>query len=145
MLSNPQSSLQGQQRTAPPSHAAKHLIVLQHGLIGMPEDLACMALNVTHSGCILLNSKTSSMLLTLDGVDVCGDRLAQEVCHYAAELTSQGIVINQISFIGYSLGGGSLLSMHLESKPASNHLGKHASPSVLPSFLRTQLCLQACS
>lgn len=64
-----------------------------------------MALKVEHAGYILLNSNSSPMLCTLDGVDVCGDRLVEEVVSFTQASTACGLVIKRISFIGYSLGG----------------------------------------
>lgn len=43
--------------------------------------------------------------LTYDGVDVCGDRLAQYVKEACSRLADAATPVTKISFIGYSLGG----------------------------------------
>lgn len=103
MSSSTGPSFQGQQSNAT---SPQHLVVIQHGLIGSFRDMALMALKVEHAGYIHLNSNCSPMLYTLDGVDVCGDRLVEEVVNFTQASTLRGVCIKRISFIGYSLGGG---------------------------------------
>lgn len=84
-----------------------HLVVLVHGLWGKPEHLWCIEENLraAHPDANLLLSKSNLGNRTYDGVDVCGERIAEEVQEEVKRLEKDGTEIERISFVGYSFGG----------------------------------------
>lgn len=93
-------------RSAPQPGTA-HLAVLHHGLWGSCRDLYFVEAKLIESGWLVLNSTCNSERYTYDGIDVCGDRLVRETHSCCNRWLSKGIRVTKISFIGYSLGGGS--------------------------------------
>ncbi|KAL6760525.1 putative serine esterase-domain-containing protein, partial [Haematococcus lacustris] len=87
-----------------------HLVVLQHGLWGTPEDMDFVA-NMLRRGTdprrvVVLNSGVNASRLTYDGIDVLGDRLAALVMAFCDRLAAGGCRrVTAISFVSYSLGG----------------------------------------
>jgi hypothetical protein len=81
-----------------------HLIVLHHGLWGVPMHLDMMRRTLEHKfpedTVRILNCDKSPAGNTYDGVDVCGDRLVDLVKTTAATEN-----VTKLSLIGYSLGG----------------------------------------
>lgn len=69
--------------------------------------MVVMASQLEERGCTVLNSHASSFLRTLDGVDVCGDRLAEAINSFVQARARRGLCLTEISFVGYSFGGGS--------------------------------------
>ncbi|CAL5205270.1 unnamed protein product [Lathyrus oleraceus] len=81
-----------------------HLIVMVNGLIGSAENWKYAAkqfLKRYPYDAIVHCSESNSSKLTFDGVDVTGDRLAEEVISVIKRHPS----VQKISFIAHSLGG----------------------------------------
>ncbi|KAG1700785.1 hypothetical protein DVH05_011672 [Phytophthora capsici] len=86
---------------------ATHLVVLQHGLLGSKHDFARFVEIFRsqfqsdelylHSG----ESNATSFFQTYDGVDLGGERLADEIQQIAAKMPK----LQKLSMIGHSLGG----------------------------------------
>ncbi|XP_072987401.1 putative lipase ROG1 [Typha latifolia] len=83
---------------------ADHLVMMVHGILGSTSDWKFAADQfvrrlpdkvIVHCSACNMNS------LTLDGVDVMGERLAEEV----AEIVNRRPHIQKISFIAHSVGG----------------------------------------
>ncbi|CAG8664111.1 11935_t:CDS:2 [Acaulospora morrowiae] len=93
-----------------------HLVVFIHGLWGNPGHLQYFVDRFVEKhgkNTEVLNVKCNTSSYTYDGVDLCGDRIVEEIYENLdsfrkAHTNSDGIVnkkITKISFIGYSLGG----------------------------------------
>ncbi|KAK1441489.1 hypothetical protein QVD17_07419 [Tagetes erecta] len=85
-------------------HSPTHLVVMVNGLIGSAKDWRYAAkqfLKKYPNDLIVHCSKCNSALATLDGVDVMGTRLADEVISVIQRHPN----LHKISFIGHSLGG----------------------------------------
>ncbi|KAB2629684.1 hypothetical protein D8674_034479 [Pyrus ussuriensis x Pyrus communis] len=81
-----------------------HLIVLVNGLIGSAENWKYGAkefLKRYPEDVVAHCSECNSSMLTFDGVDVMGERLAEEVISVIKRHPS----VQKISFVGHSLGG----------------------------------------
>ncbi|KAJ1409790.1 hypothetical protein SESBI_22416 [Sesbania bispinosa] len=81
-----------------------HLIIMVNGLIGRARDWKFAAkqfLARYPQDAIVHCSERNSSMLTFDGVDVMGDRLAEEVISVIKRHPS----VQKISFVGHSLGG----------------------------------------
>jgi hypothetical protein len=96
---------------------AVHLVVLQHGLWGRPDDVvrlaaflqaafeAADAREQLQDRVVVLNSTCNVRVLTYDGIDVCGARLAKLVQETVGQQQQEGAPVVKLSLIGYSLGG----------------------------------------
>ena len=101
--------------TAPePAAAAGHLLVLVHGLWGVPQQLRPLgeglAARLTDAGGggtkpVVLLSKANALVKSREGIEACAGRLADEVRAAVAGSEREGVPIEKISFIGHSLGG----------------------------------------
>ncbi|KAL2340076.1 hypothetical protein Fmac_008016 [Flemingia macrophylla] len=81
-----------------------HLVIMVNGLIGSAENWKFAAkqfLKRYPEDAIVHCSERNSSMLTFDGVDVMGDRLAEEVISVIKRHPS----VQKISFVGHSLGG----------------------------------------
>lgn len=81
-----------------------HLIIMVNGLIGSAENWKFAAkqfLKRYPEDAVVHCSERNSSMLTFDGVDVMGDRLAEEVISVIKRHPS----VQKISFVGHSLGG----------------------------------------
>ncbi|KAL4385973.1 hypothetical protein GQ457_09G000220 [Hibiscus cannabinus] len=81
-----------------------HLVVMVNGLIGSAQNWRFTAkqfLKNYPEYVIVHCSERNSSMLTFDGVDVMGDRLAEEV----KSVISRHPSFQKISFVGHSLGG----------------------------------------
>ncbi|KAK7282945.1 hypothetical protein RIF29_12085 [Crotalaria pallida] len=81
-----------------------HLIIMVNGLIGSAKDWKFAAKQILKRyphDTIVHCSESNSAKLTFDGVDVMGDRLAEEVTSVVKRHPS----VQKISFVGHSLGG----------------------------------------
>ncbi|KAE8659200.1 putative Hydrolase [Hibiscus syriacus] len=81
-----------------------HLVVMVNGLIGSAQNWRFAAkqfLKKYPEDVIVHCSERNSLMLTFDGVDVQGDRLAEEV----KSVISRHPSVQKISFVGHSLGG----------------------------------------
>lgn len=83
----------------------------------------------------ILSAKTNSDSFTYDGVDLGGERVAQEIEDYIEDLERDGTQIKKISIVGYSLGGlvarytiGLLLSRGIFDKIEPINFTTFASP-----------------
>lgn len=96
---------------------AVHLVVLQHGLWGRPDDVARLAAFLQaafeaadareqlQDRVVVKNSTCNARVLTYDGIDVCGARLAKFVQETVEQQQQEGAKVVKLSLIGYSLGG----------------------------------------
>ncbi|XP_012068134.1 putative lipase ROG1 [Jatropha curcas] len=81
-----------------------HLVVMVNGLMGSAQNwkFAAKRFLIHYPRDIIVHcSKANSLTLTFDGVDVMGERLAEEVISVIERHPS----VKKISFIGHSLGG----------------------------------------
>ncbi|KAL0920818.1 hypothetical protein M5K25_009988 [Dendrobium thyrsiflorum] len=81
-----------------------HLVVMVHGILGSTTDWLFGANQFAKSfpDKIIVHCSTCNMRrLTLDGVDVMGERLAEEV----ADVTNSRPELKKISFVAHSVGG----------------------------------------
>ncbi|KAH1124909.1 hypothetical protein GYH30_014515 [Glycine max] len=81
-----------------------HLIIMVNGLVGSAQNWKFAAkqfLKRYPKDTIVHCSERNSSMLTFDGVDVMGDRLAEEVISVIKRHPS----VQKISFVGHSLGG----------------------------------------
>ncbi|XP_020600196.1 putative lipase ROG1 [Phalaenopsis equestris] len=86
--------------TSPPDH----LVVMVHGILGSTTDWLFGANQFVKSfpGKIIVHCSERNMhKLTLDGVDVMGERLAEEV----ADVINSKPELKKISFVAHSVGG----------------------------------------
>ena len=70
-----------------------HLVVIQHGLWGHPDNtkyLANLLEEQLGEGFVFLNCAENIGNLTYDGIDVCGDRLHEAIKAKMAELAMDG-------------------------------------------------------
>ncbi|KAK5170111.1 uncharacterized protein LTR77_004695 [Saxophila tyrrhenica] len=92
-----------------PASTAEHLCVLVHGLWGNPNHLNYLrdTLQAQHpeDRLHILAAKSNADGWTYDGVEVGGERIANEIEQKIKELEQAGSKIKRISMIGYSLGG----------------------------------------
>ncbi|KAL8490265.1 hypothetical protein ACS0TY_025484 [Phlomoides rotata] len=82
----------------------RHLIVMVNGIIGSAQNWRYAAkqfVKAYPSDVIVHCSESNSSLLTLDGIDVMGKRLADEVI----SVVDRHPNLEKISFVGHSLGG----------------------------------------
>ncbi|MCJ1391425.1 hypothetical protein MMC18_004289 [Xylographa bjoerkii] len=91
------------------SSKADHLCVLVHGLWGNPQHLEYLrsTLEERHGKDkmrIVVATRNSDMY-TYDGIEVGGERVAQEIEEEVEHLEKDGIYIKKLSMVGYSLGG----------------------------------------
>lgn len=85
-----------------------HLFVMIHGLWGGPHHVSSLSECLKH--CLpqvhILRPKGILYFRTYDGVKLCGDVVIQEIFEEIRRLLQEkNIRINEISFVGYSLGG----------------------------------------
>ncbi|GFP87594.1 putative lipase yor059c [Phtheirospermum japonicum] len=85
-------------------HLPTHLIVMVNGIIGSAQNWRYAAkqfVKAYPNDVIVHCSESNSTMLTFDGVDVMGKRLADEVISVVARHPN----LQKISFVGHSLGG----------------------------------------
>ncbi|XP_024022926.1 putative lipase ROG1 [Morus notabilis] len=81
-----------------------HLVIMVNGLVGKAQNWKFAAkqfLKKYPNDVVVHCSECNSLVLTLDGVDVMGDRLAEEVI----SVIKRHPGVQKISFVGHSLGG----------------------------------------
>ncbi|XP_010458329.1 PREDICTED: putative lipase YOR059C [Camelina sativa] len=101
-----------------------HLVVMVNGLIGSAQNwrfAAKQMLKTYPQGLLVHCSKRNRSTQTFDGVDVMGERLAEEVRSVIKRHPS----LQKISFVGHSLGG-------LVARYAIGRLYEQESPEELP-------------
>ncbi|KAG5558281.1 hypothetical protein RHGRI_008269 [Rhododendron griersonianum] len=84
--------------------SADHLVVMVHGILGSSKDWKFAAeqfVRMIPDKVFVHRSERNTASLTLDGVDVMGDRLAEEIL----ELIKQKPSLRKISFVAHSVGG----------------------------------------
>ncbi|KAG1359273.1 putative lipase C4A8.10 [Cocos nucifera] len=113
---------------AAPASSPDHLVVMVHGILGSTADWQYGArefVKMLPDRVIVHCSECNMYRLTLDGVDVMGERLADEV----VGVISRKPEIRKISFIAHSVGGLvaryaiGRLYRHPEGNPSQEHLG----------------------
>ncbi|RIA96865.1 putative serine esterase-domain-containing protein [Glomus cerebriforme] len=86
-----------------------HLVVFVHGLWGNPSHLQYLVeqFGEKHGDHVhILNAKSNSSEYTYDGINVCGDRLVEEINSEVKSLQDKPLIkVTRFSIIGYSLGG----------------------------------------
>ncbi|KCV70012.1 hypothetical protein H696_03479 [Fonticula alba] len=90
------------------SGSNKHLFVLSHGFCGIPSNMTYLytrLMKYGRSNVVVLNATSNTGFLTMDGIDICGERLVEEILDCIQTHRDTGISINRISFVGYSMGG----------------------------------------
>ncbi|XP_008801790.1 lipid droplet phospholipase 1-like isoform X1 [Phoenix dactylifera] len=90
--------------SASPASSPDHLVVMVHGILGSTADWqygASEFVKMLQNKVIVHCSECNMYRLTLDGVDVMGERLADEV----VEVINKKPEIQKISFIAHSVGG----------------------------------------
>ncbi|KAF2262839.1 lipase/serine esteras-like protein [Lojkania enalia] len=94
---------------ASPSSKPNHLCVLVHGLWGTPDHLKFLATSLRdkypEDKLHILVPKRNSGSFTYDGIELGGERVANEVEETLEDLARSGHEIKKLSVIGYSLGG----------------------------------------
>ncbi|KAJ6791047.1 putative lipase [Iris pallida] len=86
------------------SSTADHLVILVHGILGCAANWKYVANQFVRTlpDKVTIHSSESNMFrLTLDGVDVMGERLAAEVI----EVVNRRPEVKRISFVAHSVGG----------------------------------------
>ncbi|KAK4434286.1 putative lipase ROG1 [Sesamum alatum] len=86
------------------NHLPTHLVVMVNGIIGSAQNwrYAAKQFVKAYPNDVLVHcSESNSSMLTFDGVDVMGKRLADEVISVANRHPN----LQKISFVGHSLGG----------------------------------------
>lgn len=81
-----------------------HLVVMVHGILGSADDWKFGAeqfVHKLHAKLFVHCSERNGAKLTLDGVDVMGERLTEEVL----EVIKQNPGLQKISFVTHSVGG----------------------------------------
>ncbi|XP_074372683.1 lipid droplet phospholipase 1-like [Apium graveolens] len=84
--------------------SADHLVVMVHGILGSTANWKFAAeqfVRMLPDKVFVHRSEKNMAMLTLDGVDIMGKRLAEEVF----ELIKQNPDLRKISFVAHSLGG----------------------------------------
>ncbi|KAI8340903.1 putative serine esterase-domain-containing protein [Chlamydoabsidia padenii] len=86
------------------------LVVLQHGLWGKSSHMSYIERSLVarlqdDPTVVVLNSKVNEGKYTYDGVDLCGQRLADKIRSYVKELANDNKSVKKLSMVGYSLGG----------------------------------------
>ncbi|KAI9860649.1 MAG: hypothetical protein M1830_006222, partial [Pleopsidium flavum] len=88
---------------------ADHLCVLVHGLWGNPSHLSYLASALREKypedRLHILVAKRNSGSFTYDGIELGGERVAQEIEDTLEQLARSGQEIKKLSIVGYSLGG----------------------------------------
>ncbi|KAL4992527.1 putative serine esterase-domain-containing protein [Aspergillus falconensis] len=87
---------------------ADHLCVLVHGLWGNPSHMGTIASALRkryETQLHILAAECNTGNLTYDGIEVCGERLAQEIEDTLGKLEAKGHNVKKLSVVGYSLGG----------------------------------------
>ncbi|KAJ4993313.1 lipid particle protein [Stagonosporopsis vannaccii] len=89
------------------SHKITHLVVLVHGLWGHPDHLKYLTTSIKerYPDLDVLVPKSNSGSFTYDGIELGGERVANEVEARLEELKQNGHTIKKFSITGYSLGG----------------------------------------
>ncbi|KAH6625310.1 lipase/serine esteras-like protein [Boeremia exigua] len=89
------------------SRNVTHLVVLVHGLWGNPAHLKYLtdSIRERYPDLDVLVPKNNSGSFTYDGIELGGERVADEVETRLEELKQEGHTIEKFSITGYSLGG----------------------------------------
>ncbi|KAK4517966.1 uncharacterized protein ATC70_001315 [Mucor velutinosus] len=96
------------------------LVVLSHGLWGVRDHMVFIEkklIDKYQDKIHVLNSSVNEAKFSYDGVDICGERLAEDIESTVVRLGKNGKQVKRISMIGYSLGG-------LIVRYAIGHLGQ---------------------
>ncbi|GAB7357724.1 hypothetical protein MBLNU459_g0385t1 [Dothideomycetes sp. NU459] len=91
------------------SATADHLCVLIHGLWGNPSHLGYLASTLQETfpkdRLHVLVTKSNANSFTYDGIELGGERTANEIEKTLKELEESGSKVTKLSVVGYSLGG----------------------------------------
>ncbi|KAJ8492587.1 hypothetical protein OPV22_014308 [Ensete ventricosum] len=110
--------------SAAEQRAPTHLVVMVNGIIGSAANWKYAAKQFVKShpeGVVVHRSECNYSTLTFDGVDVMGERLADEVISIVANNPG----LQKISFVGHSLGG--LIARYAISLLYEKSIQKHSS------------------
>ncbi|KAG1144980.1 hypothetical protein G6F37_006388 [Rhizopus arrhizus] len=84
------------------------LIVLSHGLWGVEGHMDYIRkrlINRYKNSIFVLNVNVNEAKYSYDGIDVCGERAAEQIINVIRQLEKSKRKVKKISLIGYSLGG----------------------------------------
>ncbi|KAG1303673.1 hypothetical protein G6F64_009871 [Rhizopus arrhizus] len=84
------------------------LVVLSHGLWGVKTHMNYIKKKLLEKykrSIIVLNIDVNEAKYTYDGIDICGERAAQQIEGTLRQLEKMNRKVEKISMIGYSLGG----------------------------------------
>ncbi|XP_010536558.1 PREDICTED: putative lipase YOR059C [Tarenaya hassleriana] len=122
------------------SSSADHLVVMVHGILGSTDDWKFGAEQFVRrlpDKVFVHCSERNASKLTLDGVDVMGERLANEVL----EVLQRKPNIRKISFVAHSLGGlAARYAIGKLYRPALNEDGKDSSGNVCEKTSNGTIC-----
>ncbi|KAL7752328.1 hypothetical protein RI367_002374 [Sorochytrium milnesiophthora] len=124
--------------TSPRSTA--HLLVCTHGLYGNSSHMERLVnqFSDTFPDLLILNASSYPLGMTFDGVDVCAEKLLDEVKRFIqAKKTESGVKITKISFLGYSLGG--LIVRYAAGRLYSDGFFAHVKPMNLVTMATPHL------
>jgi hypothetical protein len=82
-----------------------HLVVVAHGMWGKAQHTSFIVEEITRlypAAFVCMNSVSNEQLLSYDGIQRCGERLAAEVNRFVDGHTA---AVKRVSFVGYSAGG----------------------------------------
>ncbi|CAG8537351.1 11666_t:CDS:2 [Paraglomus brasilianum] len=117
-----------------------HFVVWVHGLWGNPGHLEYFVeqLDEKHGDQIhILNAKCNTSEYTYDGVDICGERLTEEIMGEYKVLKDRNYKVTKFSIIGYSLGG--LVSRYAIGALYDDGFFKEVEPLLFTTFATPHL------
>ncbi|KAK3835884.1 MAG: putative serine esterase-domain-containing protein [Linnemannia elongata] len=102
----PTSAAQASQQES--QQEGRHLLVLNHGLWGNAGHVKFIADQFKErlgDRLLVYCAEANESKFTYDGVDICAQRLVQEIHKVIEVIDNQSRKVTQFSFLGYSLGG----------------------------------------
>ncbi|KAK9475514.1 putative serine esterase-domain-containing protein [Dipodascopsis tothii] len=116
-----------------------HLMVLVHGFWGKPVHLYSIRdeMRKRFPDMDVFTPKTFAGNLTYDGVEVCGDRVVQEIYSRIEEHELSGKVVRKFSIGGYSLGG--LIARYVVGELFSSGFFEKVEPKNFTTFATPHL------
>ncbi|CAG8599997.1 63_t:CDS:2 [Paraglomus occultum] len=117
-----------------------HFVVWVHGLWGNPGHLKYFVeqLDEKYGDQIhILNAKCNTSEYTYDGIDICGERLTEEIMEEYKILKDRNYKVTKFSIIGYSLGG--LVSRYAIGALSDDGFFKEVEPWLFTTFATPHL------
>ncbi|GAA5992019.1 hypothetical protein JCM5350_006251 [Sporobolomyces pararoseus] len=101
-----------------PPYRRVHLLVVLHGLWGSPSHVRYVGESVLKAArskqqskeenpieLVVLNAKQNEFTATYDGIDLCAERVLNEIDEEIERIEKEGAKVERFSIVGYSLGG----------------------------------------